>query len=126
MTLMELILVIIIIGVIAAIALPQFTVHKESALDKEAETSLKLIATAEKIYRMDVGGYYPLSGSELSIANINNDLKLSLVASSNRKWDYGTWSTGCARATRYGGDGRSWYLTIDDADGKPDSGEGCP
>lgn len=125
-TLIEILIVVIIIGILAAIALPNFSKSKEGALDKEAIANLKLIQAAEKIYQMETNNYYPSSGSQSDIATINDNLKLVLPAGSSRSWNYQVWSTGCGRATRNGGDGRSWYLAISDADGEPDSGAGCP
>ena len=52
-TLIELIIVIIIIGILATFAMPAFMVTKEKALTKEAIVNLKLIAAAEKIWRME-------------------------------------------------------------------------
>ena len=52
-TLIELIIVIIIIGILATFAMPAFMETKEKALTKEAIANLKLIAAAEKIWRME-------------------------------------------------------------------------
>jgi prepilin-type N-terminal cleavage/methylation domain-containing protein len=126
-TLLEIVIVVIIIGILATLAIANYGKTKENVLDKEAIYNLKLIQVAEKGYKIDMGTYYPLTGSDLSIANINANLKVSLLSGSNRSWDYTVWNTGCARATRYNGpDTRSWYLTINDADNEPDSGAGCP
>jgi general secretion pathway protein G len=125
-TLVELIIVVIIIGILVTFAMPAFRTTKEHALDSEAKASLKLIQAAQKIYKMETDSYYPPSGSQSDITIINQNLKLSLPAGSARNWNYVCWSTGCSRATRNGGDGRSWYLAINDADGEPNSGTGCP
>ncbi len=91
-TLIEMLIVIIIIGILAALALPQFGKTKEHALGKEAISNLKLIAAAEKIYRMEANAYYPIpAGSESNITNINNYLKLSATEAN---WDYSITSTG--------------------------------
>lgn len=88
-TLVEMLIVIVIIGILAALALPQFTKNKEHAIGKEAVTSLKLIAAAEKIYRMEIGAYYPVPAAiEGEIADINNFLRLSIPSGSTRNWDY--------------------------------------
>jgi len=52
-TLIELIVVVVIIGILAVLGSPQFTIIRERALSKEATTNLKLVAAAEKIYRME-------------------------------------------------------------------------
>jgi prepilin-type N-terminal cleavage/methylation domain-containing protein len=80
-TLIELVVVIIIIGVLAGIALPNFTGMREHAFGKEAQANLRLIAAAERIYRLENGSYY--ISSDLGLTNTN--LKLSL---SEENWDY--------------------------------------
>lgn len=134
-TLMEMLVVIIIIGVLATLSVTHYGSYKERTLDREAQVNLKLIAAAEKIYRMEQTTFYPGTGSQSDIATINADLKLSLPAGSNRNWDYTVWSTGCSSATRPPGQPspRSWFFTINDSnsvnpgdDGEPNSGAGCP
>ena len=80
-TLLELIIVIIVIGVLASLALPGFGKARESALEKEAQANLRLISAAEKIYHMEYNAYF--TGTDLVV--INNNLKLSLPA---QNWSY--------------------------------------
>jgi len=87
-TLTEVLTVIIIIGILAALALPQFTATRERALSKEAKANLKLIDAAERIYRMEMGFYYPhytQTNPESDPAQINSNLRLVLTESN---WDY--------------------------------------
>lgn len=83
-SLMELMVVVIIIGLLATLALPAFHGMKERALNKEAMANLKLIQAAERIYRMEYGVYWPCGDTSV----LNDQLKLDLSA---RNWDY--WST---------------------------------
>lgn len=97
-TLIELIIVVMIIVILAGIALPQFSKTKEHAIGKEAIANLKLIAAAEKIYRMEaVTGYYPIPAGIVNDtggnAAINTNLRLSIPLGSaplytNRNWSY--------------------------------------
>jgi len=112
-TLAELIIVVVIIGIVAALALPQFGKNREHAVGKEAIVNLKLIAAAERIYRMEaVTGYYPLpAGTKSNLSgvdcatdgNINDCLKLSIPSGASKNWSYsvtGAADTFSATATR--------------------------
>lgn len=114
-SLVELIVVVIIIGILASIAMPNYLHTQERALDNEAKANLKLIQAAEKIYRMEEGFYYPFSGTA-DTTQINTDLKLSIPGSS--KWSYSipTPQDGGSQAQRNGNDNRIWTLGIADAE----------
>ncbi|MBN1912843.1 MAG: prepilin-type N-terminal cleavage/methylation domain-containing protein [Candidatus Omnitrophica bacterium] len=84
-TLIEIMVVLIIIAILIALALPGFNQTKERGLTKEAKANLKLISVAEKIYRMKNAFYYPYSGSETVASNINESLKVKLF---EENWDY--------------------------------------
>ena len=47
-TLLEILITVIIIGILSAIAIPNYTKSRERALDKEAQVVLNLIHAAEK------------------------------------------------------------------------------
>lgn len=76
---------VVIIGILASFGIVNYTATKERALDKIAQANLKLIAAAEKIYRMETGSYNPTSGTESDVTNINSNLRLSLTETI---WDY--------------------------------------
>lgn len=84
-TLLEILIVVVIIGILASLGLPNFIKTREYALEQEAVSNLQLIRQAERIYRMEMGNYYPANGREDNITNINNALKLSL---NENNWDY--------------------------------------
>jgi type II secretory pathway pseudopilin PulG len=122
---MEILSVIIIIGILVAIVLPNFAPVREKVLDKEASANLELIQDAERFYKLQTDFYYPNSGKTTVIDDINQNLKLSLPKGDDRKWDYSCSSNGCADATRYSGpNARTWRLRIDESD--PTSGVVCP
>lgn len=124
-TLLELIIVIVIIGILASLGLPQFFKTRERALGDEAIANLKLIAAAEKIYQMETGSYYISS----DLNNINSNLKLSLT---DANWAYsitGGLAAFTAIAARNGDGGYFdcvYSFTNTDTDGEPNPGTSCP
>lgn len=117
-TLIELIIVIIIIAILVAFALPQFAVTKERALDKEARAALALIQAAEKVYKMEAASYYPIPAGTTSditgVNGINAQLRLSLPASSpTSTWIYSVDSASLpqrATVTRNNAGARVWKI----------------
>lgn len=126
-TLVELIVVVIVIGILASFAAPQFAVTKERALDREAISVLGIIREAERAYRMEEGNYFPDVGSRSTpadAAEINRELRLDLPQ--NSSWVY-TLANGVTTATRTGGP-RPRVLRLDAADpcdAPTCSGAGC-
>ncbi len=56
-TLVELLVVILIIGILAAIALPAFLNQREKAQDTEVKTALRTATTAMVVYQMEAQSY---------------------------------------------------------------------
>lgn len=116
-TMMEMMIVIVIIGILAVIALPNFTGMKEKQYEKEAKANLKLIMAAEKIYRMEMGGFTQNLTDETAI---NRELKLSLPTATNRVWQYSVSSDGDATcsvsAWKNTGEWSSTGWSMDNAD----------
>ncbi len=96
-TIVELLLVVAIIITLALIAIPNYTRSKGRSMQKEGIVNLKLIAAAERIYRMDVGDYIDCnctSASNCSNATgCNTLLRLML---NNQNWSYGVTTSGSA------------------------------
>lgn len=119
-TLLELLVVLIIIGVLSTLGITHYAGIRERALDREAQANLKLIISADRIFRMedDNNAWFISQGNDPAeeIADINNHLKLSLPAADNRNWNYAVTRTtvappvGCALAVRNGADSRSWRI----------------
>ncbi|MFH1698575.1 MAG: type II secretion system protein, partial [Candidatus Omnitrophota bacterium] len=86
-TLTELMVVLIIVGVMAILAIPIITGPKEQAIDNEAKVNLKLIQAAQKIYNMEYSQYWPASGAT-SNQILNDNLWLSLPSpTTTRNWN---------------------------------------
>jgi type IV pilus assembly protein PilA len=63
-TLIELMIVIAIIGILAAIAIPQFSAYRKRAFNAAAETDVRNISTAQEAYYVDHQSYGALADVE--------------------------------------------------------------
>lgn len=57
-TLIELLIVVVIIGILAAIAIPKFAATKEQARVAEMRADLRNLAVAQEVYLSDNSSYY--------------------------------------------------------------------
>lgn len=71
-TLIELIVVVVIIGILAAVAVPQFAGRTEEARRKSAQVDMKTIATGLELYYIDNNAY---PEGELKGDSLSNKLK---------------------------------------------------
>lgn len=76
-TLMEVLLVLAILGVIAAMVVPQFVGRQEQASIDATGVSIKGIEQALKLYQLDHGGSYPTTaeGLQVLVSAPSNDPK---------------------------------------------------
>jgi prepilin-type N-terminal cleavage/methylation domain-containing protein len=124
-TLMEILIVVIIVGILVTMSMPLFEKTKERGLDKEAITNLRLVQSAERIYAMETGTYLSCGNTDC----INDNMRLSIPAGANPNWTYTVNTAGSAftiRATRNNppaGWARQWQIDHDDED---PSCPGCP
>jgi prepilin-type N-terminal cleavage/methylation domain-containing protein len=78
-TLIELLIVIVIIGILAAIALPKFGATREKAYVKAMESDLRNLAAQQEIYYSDSDSAYEYFNGTLAWdANQENDLGLTI------------------------------------------------
>jgi prepilin-type N-terminal cleavage/methylation domain-containing protein len=113
----EMIIVVILIGVLATLAISYYGSVTESSYDKEAKGNLLVLQAAQICYKTDNGAYFAANSN----ADINAAFGTLLLSGANRKWDYlvqggdGSVAThGCVQATRTVG-GRQWHIQISES-----------
>lgn len=99
-TLLELLVVVIIAGILAAIALPNFAKAIEKAKVRDAQGALNMTYQAQRMYKLDQGSYGALS-------NLVTNQYLADPNSTGNPWNYTAANSGAtlftATATRAGG-----------------------
>lgn len=93
-TLIELLLVILIIGILAAIAIPSFLNQRSKSYDAAAKSNIRTAETGMEVYSVDHNGAYPASVNTQS--GSSDPLVADEPALSNPPW-----VTGGSTATGY-------------------------
>ena len=78
-TLTELLIVVTLIGIIAAFAIPNYSKTIDRAHVRDAVTQLTSIWSANKIYKVQNGQYWPPDTNSHLIAEINLTLGLGII-----------------------------------------------
>jgi len=116
-TLIEVIVVAIIIGIMAMIAMPAYQVAREHTLGNEARANIRLVAAAERIYSMELGGVYPSNTTESNPAAILSNLRVDLKETN---WDYSVTGAGGSYTVTADRNAGPWsncvYQNVDGAD----------
>jgi prepilin-type N-terminal cleavage/methylation domain-containing protein len=86
-SLIELMIVVVIIGILAAIAIPRFSNISDRARQSEAEPTLRSIANMQEMFRTDEG-IYATDLDEIVAADYG--LSEELVRDGSRYFDYST------------------------------------
>lgn len=130
MTLIEILMVVIIAGVLATLGLVNYSGIRERSMSREATANLRLVAAAERVYRMETGTFYsPVGGSAVDrMAALNTVLRLSLPTGTIN-WNYdvtaATATTFTAQAQRNGGT-CTWQVNQGNAEPAAVGGTNCP
>jgi prepilin-type N-terminal cleavage/methylation domain-containing protein len=82
-TLIELLIVVVIIGILAAIAIPKFASTKEKAYVASMKSDLRNLATAQEAYFADFGLYAAVAASNLAAGAPVPDPATGFVPSAN-------------------------------------------
>jgi prepilin-type N-terminal cleavage/methylation domain-containing protein len=86
-TLIELLIVIVIIGILAAIAIPKFSSTKEKAFIGTMKSDLRNLATAQEAYFYDNNTYYNGAVPNASLSyNPSGSVAIALSDVSDQGW----------------------------------------
>ena len=94
-SLLELLIVVVIIGLLVAIAAPKFGYTKEKAYVKSMTSDLRNLATAQESYWGDNSAYYsgPIPGTGMFL-NPSLSVTISITAATGGGWSATTSHTG--------------------------------
>jgi Tfp pilus assembly protein PilE len=93
------ILVIVIIGIIAGIALPSYYNAREKILRNEAFAMLKMLQAAARSYYIDVGQRVKSTPGYSAAIHFAQSLKVTLPPWGESNWDYVLCSNDCFDAS---------------------------
>lgn len=77
-TLLEILVVIIIVGILAAVAIPMYSNSVETNKGKACQNNIRTILTAWRIYNLDHNPDYDMNRVFTNVAQINADLGINI------------------------------------------------
>ena len=116
LTLIELLMVIVIVGVLAAIAVPMYSGYMQRARRADAKTALEQVRAAQEMWRAEKGSYAIDDGGGTAVTKLRTTMGAPNTTISN----YYTWAfsagptatTFTAQATAIGSQASDGWLAI--------------
>ena len=116
-TLVELIIVVIVVGILATIAVPQYLRATERAKGGKARSALALISGAENQYRAELDTYVNCNNAALGIT-LGGYVEMNAIAA-DPDWDYAVTGASTTNftvtASRVGGSNAGETITLTQA-----------
>jgi prepilin-type N-terminal cleavage/methylation domain-containing protein len=124
-TLTELIIVVVVLGIMAGFAIPNYTKSIDRSYHKDGTVNLTAIYAAEQIYyNNNNGSYWPASGSG-DVSAINSNLGLGILSNNLTYSCSGSGGAFSCTATRTTGPG-TMTLSVTQASATPTCSGYCP
>ncbi|MBW1704666.1 MAG: prepilin-type N-terminal cleavage/methylation domain-containing protein [Deltaproteobacteria bacterium] len=96
-TLIELMIVIAIIGILAAIAIPQFSAYRTRSYNSAAQADLRNAATAQEAYFVDENTYCATSGTLLTgtygMPGLSANVTIKIDGGSDTTYSMRSWNS---------------------------------
>jgi type IV pilus assembly protein PilE len=115
LTLIELLMVIVIVGVLAAIAVPMYSGYMQRARRADAKTALEQVRAAQEMWRAEKGSYAIDDGGGTAVTKLRTTMGAPATTISNYyTWDFTvkTATAFTAQATAIGSQVTDGWLAI--------------
>lgn len=122
-TLIELLIVVVIIGVLAAIAIPQFTSTKERAFDAAAQSDIRNMMTAEESYFFANQAYVAATVAAGGTADLDTDGTPDFQASRNVELTVTIWTDGYRITAKHASSQQTWCVNSSAANATGEVGQ---
>jgi type IV pilus assembly protein PilE len=87
-TLVELLIVILIVGILAGVAVPVYTNYMVRARRSDAKTVLEQVRAAQEMWRAERGSYAINDGNGTAVAKLVNTMGVPVTPVGDYGWDF--------------------------------------